>query len=163
MRWRDSQLRYHGDLRLNRRHLPLTSTVSQVTQNRDCYANWYASRIYWLQSISHGERHVSVRPRSPPVASRNFCRTDGSYHKLLTEAHNVDRALAAEITSHLLELDEPLNAALAAVEKLRDGEQKRAFRRAIAGVTAAIYTDLLVPIGREFPDLLPDKDDLDRT
>jgi len=75
----------------------------------------------------------------------------------------VDRALAAEITSHLLELDEPLNAALAAVEKLRDGEQKRAFRRAIAGVTAAIYTDLLVPIGREFPDLLTDKDDLDRT
>jgi hypothetical protein len=75
----------------------------------------------------------------------------------------MDRALAAKIISHLKELDGPLNAAMSTVEKLKDAEQRRAFRRALAGVTAAVYTDLMVPIGREFPDLLPDKGDLDRT
>ena len=75
----------------------------------------------------------------------------------------VERSLAIEIVSRLRELDRPLNAALDAVEKIKDAGEKRAFRRAIAAVTGAIYTDLLVPIGKDFPDLLPDTDDLDRT
>jgi hypothetical protein len=75
----------------------------------------------------------------------------------------VDRSLATELVSRLREVDGPLNAAAEAVEKIQDPERKRAFRRAIAEVIGLIYTDLLIPIGRDFPDLLPDKSDLERT
>jgi hypothetical protein len=75
----------------------------------------------------------------------------------------MNRSTALEIAQHLKELDRPLNAAMAAVEKIDDQEQRRAFRRALAAVVGAVYTDLFVPIGEEFPDLLPDKQDVDST
>lgn len=75
----------------------------------------------------------------------------------------MERSTAVEISGHLKSLDGPLNAAMAAVEKIQDVEQRRAFRRALAGVVGAVYTELLVPIGKEFPDLLPDKQDADNT
>jgi hypothetical protein len=73
----------------------------------------------------------------------------------------MERSTAIEIVSRLKALDSPLNTAMAAVEKVGDMEQRRAFRRALARVVADIYTELLVPIGKEFPDLLPDKQDAD--
>jgi hypothetical protein len=75
----------------------------------------------------------------------------------------VERSTATEIVGHLRSLDEPLNAAMAAVEKIQNIEQRRTLRRALASIVGAVYTDLLVPIGKDFPDLLPDKDDLDVT
>jgi hypothetical protein len=68
-----------------------------------------------------------------------------------------------EIVSQLKALDGPLNAAMAAVEGIEDVEQRRIFRRALAAVVGAVYTDLFVPIGKEFPDLLPDHQDVDNT
>jgi len=73
----------------------------------------------------------------------------------------MERSTAIEIVSQLKALDGPLNAAMAAVENIQGSEQRRAFQRALAMVVGAIYTDLFVPIGAEFPDLLPDKDDAD--
>jgi hypothetical protein len=75
----------------------------------------------------------------------------------------MEQSTAIEIVSHLKALDVPLNAAMEAVEKIQDMEQRRAFRRALAGVVGAVYTELFVPIGKEFPDLLPDKQDADAT
>jgi hypothetical protein len=68
-----------------------------------------------------------------------------------------------EIAGHLKALDGPLNAAMAAAEKIQDVDQRRAFRRALASVVGSVYTDLFVPIGKEFPDLLPDQQDVDNT
>jgi len=75
----------------------------------------------------------------------------------------MERSTAIEIVRHLKALDDPLNAAIEAVEKIQSVEQRRAFRRALADVVGAVYTELFVPIGREFPDLLPDKEDVDNT
>jgi hypothetical protein len=75
----------------------------------------------------------------------------------------VERQTAVEIARHLRKLDGPMNEAMAAVEKIGDPAQRRVFRRALAAVVGAIYIDLFVPIGREFPDLLPDKQDVDGT
>ena len=78
-------------------------------------------------------------------------------------ALTMERDTAVEIVGHLKALDGPMNAAMAAVEKIEDVEQRRMFRRALAAVVGAVYTDLFVPIGKEFPDLLPDKQDFDST
>ena len=56
-----------------------------------------------------------------------------------------------------------MNAAIEAIEKIQDVEQRRSLRRALAGVVGTIYTEVIVPIGKEFPDLLPDKEDVSRT
>ena len=52
---------------------------------------------------------------------------------------------------------------MAAVEKIQDMDQRRIFRRALAAIVGEVYTEIYVPIGREFPDLLPDQQDLERT
>jgi len=75
----------------------------------------------------------------------------------------MERSTAIEIVRHLKALDGPMNAAIEAVEKIQNMEQRRAFRRALANIVGAVYTELFVPIGMEFPDLLPDKQDVDNT
>ena len=75
----------------------------------------------------------------------------------------MERDTAVEIISYLKALDDPINAAMAAVEKIQDIDQRRIFRRAFAAIAGEVYTEIYVPIGREFPDLLPDQQDLERT
>ena len=75
----------------------------------------------------------------------------------------MDRSTAVEIVNHLKAIDDPMNAAMAAVEKIQDVDQRRIFRRAFAAIVGEVYTEIFVPIGKEFPDLLPDQQDLERT
>jgi hypothetical protein len=75
----------------------------------------------------------------------------------------VDRVLAVDITDKLKDLNGPLNEVMVAIEKITDVEQRRTFRRTMAGVVATIYTEIQIPIGTAFPDLLPDGDDLNKT
>jgi len=75
----------------------------------------------------------------------------------------MERSTAIEIARQLKALDRPINKAIVAVEKIQNVDQRRAFRRALASVVGTVYTELFVPIGKEFPDLLPDKQDLDKT
>jgi hypothetical protein len=75
----------------------------------------------------------------------------------------MERSTAKEIVEHLKAADGPVNAAIEAVGKIRDVEQRRAFRRALVDIVGTVYTELFVPIGKEFPDLLPDNDDVART
>lgn len=77
--------------------------------------------------------------------------------------HDMERDTAVEIVTYLKALDGPINSAMVAVEKIKDLEQRRAFRRALADVVGSVYTELFVPIGREFPDLLPDEEDREKT
>jgi hypothetical protein len=52
---------------------------------------------------------------------------------------------------------------MAAVEKIIDVEQRREFRRVVAGVVATVYTDLQLPIAKRFPDLSTDEGDIRKT
>jgi hypothetical protein len=53
--------------------------------------------------------------------------------------------------------------AIEAVEKIQNVDQRRAFPRTLASVVGTVCTEPFVPIGMELPDLLPDKQDLDKT
>jgi hypothetical protein len=75
----------------------------------------------------------------------------------------MQRSTAIEIVGYLKALDGPMNSAMEAIEKIQDAEQRRLLRRALAGVVGMIYTEVFVPIGKEFPELLPDKEDVART
>lgn len=72
----------------------------------------------------------------------------------------LDRSLAEEISDKLNASDDPLNNLMATVEKIIDVEQRREFRRVVAGLVATVYTDLQLPIAKRFPDLSPDEDDV---
>jgi hypothetical protein len=74
----------------------------------------------------------------------------------------MERSTAIEILRRLTALDGPINKAIEAVEKIQNVDQRRTFRRTLASVVGTVYTGLVVPIGIEFPDLLPDKQDLDK-
>jgi len=67
----------------------------------------------------------------------------------------MERSTAVEIINHLKALDDPMNAAMAAVEKIQDMDQRRIFRQAFAAIVGEVYSEICVPIGREFPELLP--------
>ena len=75
----------------------------------------------------------------------------------------MERKIADDIVSALKALDEPLNRAMGIVEGIADTEQRAKFRKALARVVGLIYTDLYVPIGREYSDLLPDEEDVRKT
>jgi hypothetical protein len=75
----------------------------------------------------------------------------------------MERSTAVEIINHLKALDDPMNAAMAAVEKIQDMDQRRIFRRPFSAIVGEVYSEIYVPIGREFPELLPDQQDLERT
>jgi hypothetical protein len=69
--------------------------------------------------------------------------------------------VAKELIQHLKEIDVPTNAAMLTAEKIEDLKERREIRRALAKIVGSVYTDLMVPIGREFPELLPDDDAID--
>jgi hypothetical protein len=75
----------------------------------------------------------------------------------------LDRSLAEEISDKIEALDEPLNNLMAAIEKIIDVEQRREFRRVVAGLVATVYTELQLPIAKRFPDLSTDEDDIRKT
>lgn len=64
--------------------------------------------------------------------------------------------VAKELMMHLKEIDVPINSAMLTAEKIEDPKIRREFRRALASIIGSVYTNLMVPIGKEFPELLPD-------
>ena len=63
--------------------------------------------------------------------------------------------VAKELIEHLKAVDVPMNAAMHAADKVDDPVRRKEVRKALARVVGMIYTDIMVPIGKEFPDLLP--------
>lgn len=58
---------------------------------------------------------------------------------------------------NLLALDEPLNSAAMLVDKIPNKEEQKEFRRGLGEIVGRIYTDLMLPITRQYPDLDPEK------
>jgi hypothetical protein len=69
----------------------------------------------------------------------------------------MDRSIAEELMQALLALDGPLNRATELTGKIADADERKAVRRVIAEVTARVYTDVIRPIVRQYPDLDPQK------
>ena len=69
----------------------------------------------------------------------------------------MDHATAKKLIEHLKDLDGPINAATLVTESINDPEERRRIRKGLARVTAMVYVELMVPICKEYPDLLPDQ------
>ncbi len=53
---------------------------------------------------------------------------------------------------------EVLNGLAAEIEKIKDIEEKKKYRRGVGELMGRSYTDIMLPIIREYPELDPDKD-----
>lgn len=69
----------------------------------------------------------------------------------------MERKIAEQLIELALALDEPLNQATALSLQIEDLEEQKAVRRVIGETTGRLYTDLIVPIIRQYPDLDPEK------
>ena len=69
----------------------------------------------------------------------------------------MDRNVAESLMSNLLALDEPLNSSATLVNQIPNKEEQKEFRRGIGEIVGRIYTDLMLPIIRQYPDLDPEK------
>jgi hypothetical protein len=66
--------------------------------------------------------------------------------------------VAKLIMDCLLELDGPLNKVTALSNKIENEEERKIIRRGIGEIGGRVYTDLMMPIIRQYPDLEPEKD-----
>lgn len=55
-------------------------------------------------------------------------------------------------------MSEPLQQLATAIEKIDDLDERKTFRRAFAEIVTTKYTDLELPIFRQFPSLTPDRE-----
>lgn len=69
----------------------------------------------------------------------------------------MDRDVAELLMRSLVALGEPLNSIAEIVERVADEGDRATLRRGVAEVMARVYTDLQLPIIRQYPDLDPDR------
>lgn len=70
----------------------------------------------------------------------------------------MDKQLAEQLMEKLHSLDGPINDACELVEQIADKDEMRRYRKGLGELMGHIYTDLMMPILRQYPDLDPDKD-----
>lgn len=68
----------------------------------------------------------------------------------------MDREIARKLIELAVAIDKPLDDATELTAQLSDIEERKAVRRAIAEVTGTAYSELILPILRQYPDLDPD-------
>jgi hypothetical protein len=71
------------------------------------------------------------------------------------DEETMERKLAEQLIKHFLALDKPLNDAAQLVETIDDATLQRKLKGAIADVVLSVFTDLIRPIVRQYPDLDP--------
>lgn len=69
----------------------------------------------------------------------------------------LDKTVAENLMRKSLDLGASMNAVAAQVEQVDVEEQKLSLRRSIANLMGMLYTDIMIPVIREYPDLDPDK------
>jgi hypothetical protein len=57
----------------------------------------------------------------------------------------------------LLELSQAMDQVCSLIDQLESEEEKKELRRGMSGMLADVYTGLMLPIIRQFPELDPDK------
>ncbi len=62
------------------------------------------------------------------------------------------------LMKRLVALNGPFNGVIEAIEQISDQDEKRRFRKEIAEIIAITYTNLTVPVTKQYPELDPLKD-----
>jgi hypothetical protein len=70
----------------------------------------------------------------------------------------MERKIAERLMRIIIGLDKPLNEVAALVEQIDNEQEKRQLRRGLGEIMGRGFTDLILPIIQEYPDLDPDKD-----
>lgn len=73
----------------------------------------------------------------------------------------MDRKTAEKIIKLLKDIDHPINDILALTDDIQNCEEQRAIRKQLSRIIGTIYIDLMIPICKNHPDLLPDTDHSD--
>jgi len=69
----------------------------------------------------------------------------------------MQKSVAESLMKEMLDIGEHLNAADQLVGKLDDVQELNNYKRAIGNLMGLIYTEVMVPIIKNYPDLDPDK------
>lgn len=69
----------------------------------------------------------------------------------------MDRRIAELIMKDLLALNSLLNSMDPLINQISNADEQRLLRRGLGGVIISIYTDLMRPIIKQYPELDPDK------
>jgi DNA-binding transcriptional LysR family regulator len=64
---------------------------------------------------------------------------------------------AEALMQKLLELSNSMNQVCDLINQLESKEEREQFRRGMSGMLADVYTELMRPLIRQFPELDPDK------
>ncbi|QTN25660.1 hypothetical protein HZ992_12200 [Rhizobacter sp. AJA081-3] len=64
---------------------------------------------------------------------------------------------AEAMMKKLLELSEAMDQVCSLIDQLESEEERMELRRGMSGMLADVYTELMRPIIRQFPELDPDK------
>jgi hypothetical protein len=73
----------------------------------------------------------------------------------------MEKALANKIIQCALSIGEQLNRLTDLSDNVGDETEQREFRRKLGEIMGILYTDIMMPIIKEHPDLDPDKTAID--
>jgi hypothetical protein len=73
------------------------------------------------------------------------------------DGEDMERALAVSMMSTLMQLSENCNEVASFVEQVSNDDERKRLRRPLGDLMGLVYTDLMLPILREYPELDPDK------
>ena len=65
--------------------------------------------------------------------------------------------IAKLIMEILLSLDKPLNTVTELTDQIEDEKERKILRKGIGEIGGIIYTDLMIPIIRQYPELDPER------
>jgi hypothetical protein len=68
----------------------------------------------------------------------------------------MDHSTARQLIEIIKQLDKPVNEATLLAESISDEDERRKVRKGLARIIGVVYVDLMVPICKDYPDLLPD-------
>ena len=69
----------------------------------------------------------------------------------------MDRIIAEKLMEQYHRLNDPLNQATEIISTISDKDEQKRLRRPIGEMMVSLWTDLMSPIAKEYPDLDPDK------
>lgn len=67
-----------------------------------------------------------------------------------------DKALALEVADRMLKVNQSLDEAVSLVQAKCSVEELNSFRRAVGEVMYMVFEQMLIPIYKEHPDLVPE-------
>lgn len=69
----------------------------------------------------------------------------------------MEKKVAELLMKNLLALSEPLNSATTLIDQISSKDEQAALRRGLGELMGRIYTDLMIPIIEQYPELDPDR------